>query len=157
MALFRATKESSTEFSNIENMFTFPFAIEEAGVPFSYIALGEQKTIINGGDVETGVVIRLNALGTVKNPKIYNVDTIDRMILNVTMQAGDEITINTRKKEKSITLLRDGVTTNIVGRLEAGSTWFNLLPGDNVFTYEADELPENLQCTFIINNQFEGV
>ena len=47
--------------------------------------------------------------------------------------------------------------TNIVGRLEAGSTWFNLLPGDNVFTYEADELPENLQCTFIINNQFEGV
>ena len=157
MALFRATKESSTEFSNIENMFTFPFAIEEAGVPFSYIALGEQKTIINGGDVETGVVIRLNALGTVKNPKIYNVDTIDRMILNVTMQAGDEITINTRKKEKSITLLRDGVTTNIVGRLEAGSTWFTLLPGDNVFTYEAGELPENLQCTFIINNQFEGV
>ena len=103
------------------------------------------------------MVIRLNALGTVKNPKIYNVDTIDHMILNVTMQAGDEITINTRKKEKSITLLRDGVMTNIVGRLEAGSTWFNLLPGDNVFTYEADELPENLQCTFIINNQFEGV
>lgn len=68
-------------------------------VPFSYIALGEQKTIINGGDVETGVVIRLNALGTVKNPKIYNVDTIDRMILNVTMQAGDEITINTRKRK----------------------------------------------------------
>lgn len=157
MTLFRAVKESVTEFANIENMFVFPFAIEVAGIPFSEIALGEQKTIINDGDVETGVIIKLNALGTVLNPKIYNVDTSDRMTLSVEMQAGDEITINTRKKEKSITLLRDGVQTNIVGKLDAGSTWFNLIPGDNIFTYEADEFPEHLQCIFIINNQFEGV
>lgn len=157
MTFFRAVKESVTEFANIENMFVFPFAIEVAGIPFSEIALGEQKTIINGGDVETGVIIKLNALGTVLNPKIYNVDTSDRMTLSVEMQAGDEITINTRKKEKSITLLRNGVQTNIVGKLDAGSTWFNLIPGDNIFTYEADEFPEHLQCIFIINNQFEGV
>lgn len=157
MTLFRAVKESVTEFANIENMFVFPFAIEAVGRPFSEVALGEQKTIINGGDVETGVVIHLNALGTVLNPKIYNVDTADHMFLNVEMEQGDEITINTRKKEKSIILLRDGVQSNIVGKLDAGSTWFNLVPGDNVFTYEADEFPENLQCIFIINNQFEGV
>lgn len=157
MALFRAAKESVTEFSNTENMFVFPFAIEAAGIPFSEIALGEQKTIINGGDVETGVVIKLNALSRVLNPKLYNVDTADHMFLNVEMEPGDEITINTRKKEKSIILLRDGVQSNIVGKLDAGSTWFNLVPGDNVFTYEADEFPENLQCIFIINNQFEGV
>lgn len=157
MTLFRAVKESVTEFTNIENMFVFPFAIEAVGRSFSEVALGEQKTIINGGDVETGVIIKLNALETVLNPKIYNVDTSDRMTLSVEMRAGDEITINTRKKEKSITLLRDGVQTNIVGKLDAGSTWFNLIPGDNVFTYEADEFPEHLQCIFIINNQFEGV
>ena len=29
--------------------------------------------------------------------------------------------------------------------------------GDNVFSYEADSFPENLQCTFVVNNQFEGV
>ena len=152
MTLFRAVKESVTEFANIENMFVFPFAIEVAGIPFSEIALGEQKTIINGGDVETGVIIKLNALGTVLNPKIYNVDTSDRMTLSVEMQAGDEITINTRKKEKSITLLRDGVQTNIVGKLDAGSTWFNLIPGDNIFTYEADESPEHLQCIYRIKD-----
>ena len=157
MTLFRAVKESVTEFTNIENMFVFPFAIEAVGRPFSEVALGEQKTIINGGDVETGVIIKLNALETVLNPKIYNVDTSDRMTLSVEMRTGDEITINTRKKEKSITLLRDGVQTNIVGKLDAGSTWFNLIPGDNVFTCEADEFPEHLQCIFIINNQFEGV
>ena len=70
MTLFRAVKESVTEFANIENMLVFPFAIEVAGIPFSEIALGEQKTIINGGDVETGVIIKLNALGTVLNLNI---------------------------------------------------------------------------------------
>lgn len=157
MALFRAVKESVTEFSNTENMFTFPFAIEPAGIPFSEIALGEQKTIINGGDVETGVIIKLNAFSMVLNPKLYNTDTSDHMFLNIEMEQGDEIIINTRKKEKSITLLRNGVRSNIVGKLDAGATWFNLVPGDNVFTYEADEFPENLQCIFIINDQFEGV
>jgi hypothetical protein len=157
MSLFQSVDESITEFSTIQNLFVFPFSIEESGIPFSSVKMGEQKSIINSGDIETGVIIKLNALGTVLNPKIYNVDNADHMILNVEMQLGDEITINTRKKEKSIVLLSNGVESNIVGNLEAGSTWFNLIPGDNIFTYEADEFQENLQCTFIISNQFEGV
>lgn len=157
MSLFQSTTETLTDFSSLENMFAFPFAIEESGIPFSELILGQQKSIINGGDVETGIVIRLHAVGIVLNPKIYNVDTGEYMILNLEMQPGDEITINTRKKEKSIRLISDGVESNVVGTLSAGSTWFNLVPGDNVFTYEADEFSENLQCEFIICNQFEGV
>lgn len=157
MSLFQSTTETLTDFSSLENMFAFPFAIEESGIPLSELILGQQKSIINGGDVETGIVIRLHAVGIVLNPKIYNVDTGEYMILNLEMQPGDEITINTRKKEKSIRLISDGVESNVVGTLSAGSTWFNLVPGDNVFTYEADEFSENLQCEFIICNQFEGV
>nr|DAS45587.1 MAG TPA: tail protein [Caudoviricetes sp.] len=157
MPLFSATQESRIEFANVESLFEFPFAIEAEGIPFSDIATGKQKSIINGGDVETGVIIKLNSIGNVLNPKIYNVDTAEYMIINEEMQAGDEITINTRKKQKSITLLHDGLTSNIIGKLRAGSTWFNLVPGDNIFTYEADEFSDNLQCIFIINNQFEGV
>lgn len=157
MSLFRSTTETLTDFSSLENMFAFPFAIEENGIPFSESVLGQQKSIINGGDVETGIVIRLHAIGIVLNPKIYNVDTGEYMILNLEMQPGDEIIINTRKKEKSIRMISDGVESNVVGTLSSGSTWFNLVPGDNVFTYESDEFSENLQCEFIICNQFEGV
>ena len=157
MALFRSVEQNITEFSSIENKFVFPFAIEKSGIPFSIPKMGEQKTIVNGGDVETGIVIKLNALGNVTNPKIYDVDNKDHMFLNISMKSGDEITINTLKKEKSIKLLSNGVESNIIGKLEAGSKWFSLIPGDNIFTYEAEEFPENLQCTFIINDQFEGV
>lgn len=157
MSLFRSVNERMIGFSATESSFVFPFSIEESGIPFSTLKLGEQKSIINNGDIETGVIIKLNALGTVLNPKIYNVDNADHMFLNMEMQLGDEITINTRKKEKSIILFSDGVESNIIGKLEAGSKWFSLIPGDNLFTYEADEFPENLQCTFIISDQFEGV
>lgn len=157
MSLFRSVNDRMIVFSTTESSFVFPFSIEESGIPFSTLKLGEQKSIINNGDIETGVIIKLNALGTVLNPKIYNVDNAGHMILNVEMQSGDEITINTRKKEKSIILLSNGIKSNIIGKLEAGSTWFSLIPGDNLFTYEADEFPENLQCTFIISDQFEGV
>lgn len=115
------------------------------------------KSIINGGDVETGVLIRLHAIGSVVNPKIYNVNDSTHMIMNVEMQSGDLIVINTRTKEKTVTMTRDGKESNIIGKLERGSRWFKLLPGDNVFSYEADSFPENLQCTFVVNNQFEGV
>lgn len=157
LPLFNATAESRTEFSTVESLFEFPFAIGSGGIPFSEIQIGKQESIINGGDMETGVLIRLNAVGNVVNPKIYNTDTGEYMIINQEMQKGDEITINTRKKQKSVTMLRDGTVSNLIGKLQAGSTWFSLIPGDNLFAYEADEASDNLRCTFIVNDQFEGV
>lgn len=156
-ALFTGKSEQRTEFSGIVKKFHFPFAISEKGAALSEVKALEQKSIINGGDVETGVLIRLQAIGSVVNPKIYNVDDSTHMILNVEMQSGDLIVINTRTKEKTVTMTRDGKESNIIGKLERGSRWFTLLPGDNVFSYEADSFPENLQCTFVVNNQFEGV
>lgn len=157
MTLFRAVSENTAALSGTENGFVFPFAIEVTGAAFSTITIGEEKSIRNDGDMEVGIVIHLTALGSVTNPAIYNLDTGEHMILNVEMQSGDEIAINTRKKEKSITLLHGSKQTNIVGKLDATSTWFNLKPGDNTFTYKADKLPENLKCEFIVNAQYEGV
>lgn len=154
---FNAVEESVIEFSSVESLFEFPFAIEEEGVEFSSLNPGAQKSIINNGDVDTGVVITLSAVGTVLNPKIYNVDTRESFILDVQMGEGDVITINTKQKEKSVTMTSQGVTTNIIGKLRKGSSWFQLLPGDNIFTYEVDEFPENLNCTFTIIEQFGGV
>lgn len=155
--LFSAAEETVIQLSGVEEKFYFPFSTPSPGIPMSVIRPKVQKNITNGGDVETGVVITLNALGNVKNPKIYNVDTKDAMILNVDLLAGDEVTINTRMKEKSVRLLREGAETNLIGKLQPGSVWFQLAPGDNIFTYDADESPEKLQCFFLIRNQFEGV
>lgn len=126
-------------------------------IEFSAIETNTEQSIVNNGDVDTGVIITIHANGTVDTPKIYNVDTNESMIINVTMAEGDDIVINTRKGQKSITLTSNGVTTNIIGSLADGSTWFQLVPTDNVFTIAADDFAENMQVSFTIIDQYEGV
>lgn len=145
------------EFSSIYPLFEFPFAIEEEGIPFSEIILAQEKSIINHGDLETGVTINIHAMGPVDTPKIYNVETGERMIINMEMQAGDDIDINTIQGEKSIKFTREGVTTNIIGRLDHSSSWLQMFPGDNVMTVDAESGVEYLLVTFTMSDQFEGV
>lgn len=155
--LFNDVEESFQEFANVENLFEFPFSIEESGIEFSRIELNTEQSIINNGEVDTGVVILLHAIGLVTTPKVYNVDTGESMILNVTMSDGDDIVINTIRGQKSILMTSGGTTTNIIGNLADGSTWFQLIPGDNLFTVTADGMPENMQVSFTIIDQYEGV
>lgn len=105
------------------------------------------------GDCDTGMEITLSIIAPeeseVINPIIYNnltkqtmrVDTeklkkvmgSERGLIN-----GDVININTNLMEKSITLTREGVTTNILNCLEKGTKWLTLKPGNNELTCAAD-------------------
>lgn len=144
------------EFYTVNSLFEFPFDISEP-IPFSEIVTGLEKSIINAGDLETGVTITIDAVGTVVNPKIYNVDDNTFMILNYTLQSGDTVTIDTRQGEKSITLRRGGTDINLIGALQRNSTWFQLQPGDNVFTTAADDGGESMMTTFTVVDQYQGV
>lgn len=154
---FKAIEEMVTDFNSVTAMFYFPFAIEANGIPFSEQETNVAKEVVNGGDVESGLIITLHASGEVTNPVLYNVDTRESLGLNITMQDGDTITINTNKGQKSILLNRDGVTTNIVNNLVRGSTWFQIASGENTFTYETEDVSTNLTVTFQHTNKYEGV
>lgn len=155
-SFFKNVNNNITNFSSIVNNFEFPFAIQE-DIPFSELELHVEKVITNDGDVDCGVIIELSATGIVLNPKIYNSETREYFFLDYEMESGDKIIINTNKGEKGITLIKDGVESNIINKHRPGSTWFQLQSGDNIFIYEADEFPENLSCTFIQTDLFEGV
>ena len=155
--MLNANSEDVQDFITVESLFEFPFAIEEAGIPFSEILPYVEKSIINSGDVDTGALIHIKAIGSVVNPKIYDLDTGEHIFINITMAEGDEIIINTHKAEKSVTLVSSGVKTNIIGKFANGSTWFTLIPGDNLFTIGADNYAENMLVTFVVFDQYEGV
>ena len=71
--------------------------------------------------------------------------------------ASDDIVINTAKGEKSITLIREGVSYNILNCLDKNTDWFTLAKGDNIFAFTADSGVTNLQ--FRVENKviYEGV
>lgn len=126
------------------------------GIEFSAI---EESNIlvVNSGDVETGAIITIHALGTVSNPIIYNVETSEYFGVNVEMAEGDDIIINTIQKEKEVIQISNGVTTNLIGSVKDGSTWLQLVPGSSEFTMTAEGQPDNIYATFTITNLYEGV
>ena len=155
---FKAAEKLITSFSDVSSMFEFPFSIEKAGIPFSEITTNIRKKIINAGDVPTGAIITLfAAAGDVVNPVIYDVLNQTKMKFNFTMLRSDTIVINTNVGEKSIVLIRDGVTTNAMGYLAHDSSWLSLDSGDNIFTYDTEEGGSNLQITFTTQVLYGGV
>lgn len=154
---FKDVQNLITTFGDVSSMFEFPFSISKTGIEISGITTNQRRSIINTGDIETGVIIKLFSTGTVVNPVIYDVLKRTQLKLNFTMLASDTIVINTNVGEKSIELIRDGVTYNAMGYMAQDSTWFIMEAGDNVFTYDADSGNSYLQLTFTTSILYSGV
>ena len=61
------------------------------------------------------------------------------------------------KGKKSVTLLRNGVRTNILNCLTKDSSWIQLVKGDNILAYTAEKGSEMLYFTVYNNIIYEGV
>lgn len=160
---------NTTVFYGVESLFEFPFGNEslyECLLEMGVIQNQTEKNIFYSGDSEVGVTIIIHAIGEARNITIYNTGTREIMRINTDVLedftgsgilAGDEIVICTVKGRKSVTLLRNGETINILNCLNKNADWFQLAKGDNIFAYTAEEGRINLQ--FRIENRivYEGV
>lgn len=158
-----------TDFYSIDPMFEFPFSNESLSEPlivFGEIQIKTEGVITYSGDSEIGVMIYIHAIGPAEHINIYNTETREVMTIDTVklekltgrgLIAGDDIIINTLKGEKSITLVRSGVSYNILNCLDKNTDWFTLVKGDNIFAFTADSGVTNLQ--FRIENKviYEGV
>ena len=153
----KSAAEIVDDLSAIIDMFEFPFSSEDEGIVFSEIAQTNSVIITNNGEAEAGLIIKLWTTGTVKNPIIYDATNVTGFGLNFTMLASDEITIDTRRGKKSVTLLRDGETHNLINMIKNNPTWFSVAPGETVFTYSADTNLNFLYVKFFHYDLYEGV
>jgi hypothetical protein len=140
-----------TVFAGVDPMFQFIFSNEsttENLLKFSEIRTSAEQVITNTGDADVGVTIFIDFIGEAKNITIYNVGTRESLSINTDrlttltgsgIVAGDQIVISSVAGDKFITLLRNGVTYNILNVLDRRSTWFTLARGDNIFGFEAEE------------------
>ena len=151
--------------------FEFPFSNES--LSDSLIVFGEirddvEKPVFYSGDVDVGANIYIRSTGDVSNITIYNLSAGERMVIKTERLKAlfgtqteiidkDEIIISTFVGRKSITLRRNGMSYNIINCLDKNSDWFQLMRGDNVFSYEADKGMEFLQFRVEYINAYEGV
>lgn len=171
---FKAMDEIIDDASKVTSVFVFPFSFGSKGatdiditpdastddaIPFSTIEQDLELDIYNGSSVETGMTITVTFYGSVNQIKIVNTGTGEYMTINYAFLSGDVLTINTNKGQKGITLQRDATTTNIFGSLVQGSTFFQLIPKDNFFSYLADNGTNDtlVHVVFYHNTLYRGV
>lgn len=123
------------------DMLYFP----EEGIPFGMFDTLRTKTFYNAGDVSVGIIIEINALGTVTNPKIYDTDgnffgvgygTGNKKVV---LSSGDRVVISTVKGNKTVTL--NGVS--IYDKIAPHSQWLQLETESNNFRIESDDKDEH--------------
>ena len=94
--------------------------------------------VYNSGDVKSGIRIEFRAIGAVTNPVLLNVDTREFIKLNISLVAGDVLTVSTGYGEKAVKLNRGGTITDAFRYLDVDSSYLQIAVGDNLFRYSAD-------------------
>lgn len=147
-----------TELSKTVRMFEFPFSIDyNSPIPFSEIQEYPLCTINNGGDVDSGFIMRVAFNDAANGFKIYNSTTQTFIGFNFIFSAQDELTINTLSGQMGVSLLRQGETVNLLNFMSEGSTWLKLALGDNDFTFTATSGADGIRIVFATANLYGGV
>lgn len=148
----------SAEITALLKQFTFPFAIDSAGIPFSTMSESNTTTIVNTG-AETGVKITLICHNVVSNFVLFDAqDTTKRFAINTTLQKDWIVTIDTEGSPKTCTATSpDGKTVNLLKYVGINPTWFTLQKGYNIFGFAADSGIMDVEVFFGYENKYLGV
>ena len=150
-----STETQIAEYSRVRGAFHFICPDNDEPFPIGTYNTQDMMTINNSGD-EGGFTLEISG-GPAKNPTIYNALTDEYMQISGDIQKGDSITITTKTGNKTVTLEREGIVTNIINRLVSGSTWLNLKTGENKFYVTASEGLNRIKVRLIHRNAYLGV
>ena len=150
-----ANETQTAEYSQVLGAFHFICPDNDNPFPIGQYNTENMMTIVNDGD-NTGMTLVISG-GPARNPTIYNADTDEYMQIQGEIEEGDSITITTKTGNKTVTLEREGITTNIINRLVSGSTWLTLREGENRFYLRAADGLPNLKVKIIHRNAYLGV
>ena len=159
---FRSISEIVADSSSVFSQFVFPFTIN-LGDPVVISTIEEESDgsidVYNGSESETGVILEIDFNDAASTIEIKNTSTGDDLKLSYQFQSEDKVIVNTNKGEKSITLIRGGVFSNIFSALQPGSTFFQLIIGNNHFEYLVDGVAntEDVSLVFRYYNLYRGV
>lgn len=131
----------------------FPLEITTEGIPFSIS--GSEVHVFNDGDVDAPVLIEFN--GPALNPQVENLTTRNLIRIGRTLEAGDKLIIDTSFGNKSIRLLHGEKESNVMHWIDLQSKFWQLIPGENVIKYSADEGAEEATVQVTWKNRFVGV
>ncbi len=150
-ALFLLKNYNTTDIAQIIGAFHFPLILKKSGIPMGYKKQSLFAEVVNDGAIDIGMKIVIEALGTVNNPEILNVNTHERIRMNKVLKSGEKVTISTIIGERDVIGELNGEESDYFKYFDIDSTWLQLRKGTNVLTYrtydssgDQDETYKNL-------------
>lgn len=154
---FETLDEIREELASWIPLFEFEFEIPMSGMEFGMRQPSQIITVENIGDVSCGCEIVFQALGTVTNPELLNIETGEYIRLLTTMSAGDELRVYTHFAGKRVVSVNGSTVTNAFPLLDTGSVFFQLAAGINTLRYDASVNMDLLEVSIYYRPQFLGV
>lgn len=150
---FESIDDYGNNVASITKQFAFPLIIPSGrGLIMGYKTFNNNVVLVNDGDCETGAEIHIKAVGgKVANPKISLNGKF--IALNLSMEDGDVLIVNTNQRKKAITLNGQ----NVIQKIDRKSTFFNLDVGTNVLNYESDEGYSYMEVYIYFHKKYLGV
>lgn len=159
---------NSEEFSFINKSFTFPFegTEESKNLEMSILKSRLEKTIDYRGDIETGVLFKIDMLGKPTDFVLYNATTRTKVSIKITdietivgreIATGDILYLSSEYSKKAFTFVSRGKKYNIINALGRNPDWITLHKGLNTIVCIPLSNPENLYFTVMNRVIYEGI
>lgn len=127
--------------------------------PFTLPSNTAEATAVNYGDVPSGATIII--MGDVTNPKVTNTygTTSEYFSFTKDMDAGDTMTITTHFGNKTVSYYdaTAGTTVNGFQYLDADSTFFQIMPGNNILSFTSSAVDPATRVSVTWSDQYSGV
>ncbi len=151
---FSDQKTIGGRITSISPHFTFPFvSLINRPKIMGYKTFKPVMPIINDGDKEVGMeIIAIARRGKVDNLKLI-LNNDEYIKVNITLNQGDELRINTNPRKKSVLLNGN----NIINKIDRNSTFFSLKKGKNILKYECDDGETNIEIQIETYREFLGI
>lgn len=140
--------------------FHFPLVLPKIEkLIFGEIMRRQSINIENNGDANAGCIIKISANGgSVKDPKVYNVNTGDYIgFESVTLQDGDYITITTEIGEENAIkhISETAENVSVVGNITQGSKFIQIQQGNTFYAYDVgEEYRNNIEVQVMFTEKY---
>ena len=157
---FLKKEDSSGDISATQQLFEFPFAIEEP-IPFSEISTTEPIEVVNEGNDPTGVIITITPISSrsIYGPiYVKNLTNGLTFKINLILHQGESLIIDSIKGEKSVKKIDGSTETNVINEMNRTSEWIELIPGINrlLITEGTTGIPQ-INASISFTPKYQGV
>lgn len=154
MPFWEDLDETIVNLVSFEGGLSFPIRLPST---FSRQSASQSQIIENFGDVNTPVIIRL--LGPSTGPITISNETAGKsIVVKQDLLIGETLEINTAFANKRVEkVASDGSRQNAFNYIEYSSTFWNLVMGNNLISYQTGQSGEKASMQLSFRNRFVGI